>query len=116
MFGNRLRAERQAKGLSQAQLAELCGVRANAQGHYESGARSPRADYLQCLWHLGFDVLFIITGARMPRGPGLLSDGEQAVIQSLRSLGGDDRQTVGRFMGTIAQALVVNPAEFGEQV
>jgi transcriptional regulator with XRE-family HTH domain len=94
MLGNRLRAERKAKGLTQTQLAELCGIRPNAQGHYEAGTRSPRADYLQRLSSLGFDVFFIISGERMPLDESQLSDSEHAVIQGLRSLEHDDRQTL----------------------
>lgn len=111
MLGNRLRAERKARGLSQAQLAELCGIRSNAQGHYEADARSPRADYLQRLVGLGFDVPFILSGARTRLDLGQLSDGEQAVVQNLRSLGRDERQTLLQFMGAITQAIVVVPDE-----
>lgn len=105
MFGCRLKAERKAKGLSQKQLAELCGVRANAQGNYEAGNRWPRADYLQNLSGLGFDVIFILSGERARLDPGELSESEQAVIQNLRSLGGEDRQTTARLMTAIALAI-----------
>lgn len=92
MLGNRLKAERKAKGLTQAQLAELCGVKVNAQCNYELGCRSPRADYLERLSNLGFDIFFIVSGKRMPIYVSELSDDEHAVITSLRSFRQDDRQ------------------------
>jgi transcriptional regulator with XRE-family HTH domain len=105
MLGNRLRAERKAKGLTQAQLAELCGVKANAQGHYELGTRSPRADYLERLSSLGLDVFFILSGERMPIHVTQLSDSEHAVIESLRSLGNDDRQTLQKLIAAMTRSV-----------
>jgi hypothetical protein len=37
------------------------GVATNAQGHYESGCRRPKADYLQKLGTAGVDLTFLLT-------------------------------------------------------
>ncbi|TGR41853.1 XRE family transcriptional regulator [Mesorhizobium sp. M00.F.Ca.ET.151.01.1.1] len=61
-FGDRLRSERKRLGLSQAELAELAGVRKQAQMHYEAGHRSPQAEYLYRLGQAGVDVAYVLTG------------------------------------------------------
>ena len=101
-LGNRLRGERKTLGLSQAQLAMRTGIQTNAQGHYESGLRLPRADYLECLCTIGIDVQFILLGVRAPVTQGELSRDESAVIQSFRILDFEDRQAVVRIMTTMS--------------
>lgn len=64
-MGSRLTQERKRIGLSQESLAILGGVKANAQGHYESGKRRPRADYLAAISVSGVDVNFVVTGQRI---------------------------------------------------
>lgn len=65
-FGDRLRSEREATGLSQTEFGERGGVRKGAQANYESGVRSPDADYLVAISSVGVDVWFILTGERFP--------------------------------------------------
>ncbi|RAU47918.1 XRE family transcriptional regulator [Pseudomonas sp. RIT412] len=60
-FGIRLRQERKRLGLTQLQMAKLGGVEPNAQGHYESGARSPKASYLQRLSDAGVNVGYLFS-------------------------------------------------------
>jgi transcriptional regulator with XRE-family HTH domain len=60
-FGFRLKQERTRLGLTQAALARIGGVATNAQGHYESGWRRPKADYLQKLGTAGVDLTFLLT-------------------------------------------------------
>ena len=44
-IGDRLREERERLRLSQGNFGEIGGVKANAQGKYESGERFPDAEY-----------------------------------------------------------------------
>ncbi|WP_256600674.1 MULTISPECIES: helix-turn-helix transcriptional regulator [unclassified Pseudomonas] len=60
-FGRRLKQERIRLGLSQRELAKIGGVEPNAQFHYESGTRSPKADYLQNLVRAGVDLSYLFT-------------------------------------------------------
>lgn len=106
-LAERLRSERKRLRLSQAQLAERVGIRANAQGLYETSVRSPRADYLGRLATLGMDVQFIILGMRMPVMRGRLSDIESEIIQGLRSLEAEDRQALEHIVGTMARYMMV---------
>lgn len=48
-FGVRLRAAREAKGLSQAELAEKSGLQPSAISHFETGRRAPSFDNLKVL-------------------------------------------------------------------
>lgn len=61
-IGKRIKLARLKLGLSQAKFAHLGGVATNAQGHYESGYRRPRADYLFKLGVAGVDIGFLVTG------------------------------------------------------
>ncbi|HTB21730.1 MAG TPA: helix-turn-helix transcriptional regulator [bacterium] len=48
-FQNRLRAARELRKLSQAQLAEKAGLQPSAVSHFETGRRSPSFDNLKAL-------------------------------------------------------------------
>ena len=61
-LGARLRSERCRLGLSQRVLAEIGGVKTNAQGHYEQGLRLPRADYLARVHKAGIDIIYVLVG------------------------------------------------------
>lgn len=61
-LGSRLKQERQRLGLTQAMLATIGGVAPNAQGHYESGKRWPKADYLQSVSAAGVNIGYLING------------------------------------------------------
>lgn len=63
-LGIRLRQERQRLSLSQATMANIGGIKANAQSVYESGRRSPRAEYLAKIAAAGVDVSYVLTGVR----------------------------------------------------
>lgn len=63
-LGIRLRQERQRIILSQATMANIGGIKANAQCVYESGRRSPRAEYLAKIAAAGVDVSYVLTGVR----------------------------------------------------
>jgi transcriptional regulator with XRE-family HTH domain len=61
-IGKRLRQERKRLKLTQSALGAIGGVEANAQGHYESGQRLPRADYLFRIAAAGVDISRVVTG------------------------------------------------------
>jgi transcriptional regulator with XRE-family HTH domain len=61
-IGKRLRQERKRLKLTQSALGAIGGVEANAQGHYESGQRLPRADYLFRIAAAGVDITRVVTG------------------------------------------------------
>lgn len=63
-IGDRLRAQRERLGVTQAGLAEAGGVQRRAQLNYEAGDRFPDAAYLAAVAQVGVDVLYVLTGVR----------------------------------------------------
>lgn len=63
-IGGRLREERERIGISQHLLAAKVGISRMSQVNYESGKRSPDANYLGAIYEAGIDVEFLITGKR----------------------------------------------------
>lgn len=62
VISERLKAEREALGLSQQALADKTGIALRSQQNYEKGDRSPDSEYLAKLAALGANVLYILTG------------------------------------------------------
>lgn len=67
-IGQRLKQERLRLKLSQSALGAIGGVETNAQGNYENGVRSPRADYLSRVAEVGVDVAYVVTGMSLAMG------------------------------------------------
>jgi transcriptional regulator with XRE-family HTH domain len=66
-ISSRLRDERKRLCLTQRALAKIGGVAPNAQVHYESGSRWPKADYLQRISAVGVDISYVISGNAIPK-------------------------------------------------
>ncbi|AZB57232.1 XRE family transcriptional regulator [Cereibacter sphaeroides] len=67
-FPDRLREERERLGLIQPELGQIGGVGKQTQINYESGKRSPDADYLTKIAAFGVDTLYLLTGVRSAQG------------------------------------------------
>lgn len=95
--------------LSQASFGEIGGVKANAQGNYESGLRFPGADYFALLADAGLDVLYVITGNRTPiKGEGLSME-EMQIIASYRTLPEADQAVALRTITALAELVARQP-------
>lgn len=103
-LGERLREERKRLGLSQADFGALGGVKANAQGKYESDERSPDAAYLNGIMAAGVDVLYVLTGKRTPVTAEGLRDDESQVINHYRAMPESDRAAVRRMTSALAES------------
>lgn len=101
-IGDRLREERERLRLSQGNFGEIGGVKANAQGKYESGERFPDAEYLAAVAVAGVDVLYVITGERKPTKGDSLSHEETTVLEQYRSLPELDKSAVSRLTAALA--------------
>jgi len=66
---------------TQAQLAEQLGVSPGSVHNYESGKRSPDAEFLAAFASAGADVLYILTGQRTV---GVLAPDEAALLDNYR--------------------------------
>lgn len=94
---NRLREERERLKLSQVALGEIGGIKKLAQINYESGKRTPDAQYLQAISRIGVDVLYVVTGVR-------------SNVSSTRHLTSDEQQLLDLFR---AAPLAVKAAAMG---
>lgn len=65
-IGERIREERLRVGLTQTAFGECGGIALRAQQHYEMGRRAPDAAYLAQIAARGGDVLYVLTGVRLP--------------------------------------------------
>lgn len=61
---DRLKETRKNMGLSQAAIAEICGVKRETWSRYESGSMSPGMEVLTAIAVAGADVQYILTGVR----------------------------------------------------
>jgi phage repressor protein C with HTH and peptisase S24 domain/DNA-binding XRE family transcriptional regulator len=67
-LANRLREERERLGLSQDAFATGTGQSRKSQIRYESGERTPDADYLTEVAKQGVDIFYVLTGQRTNLG------------------------------------------------
>ena len=106
-IGDRLREERERLGLSQGAFGEIGGVKANAQGNYEKGERSPDAEYLSAVGKAGVDVLYVVTGRRLPAALDALSSAELDLLRFFKGMAPDDQVSflrVAKGMFLVAQS------------
>lgn len=103
-IGERLKEERDARHLTQEGLALAAGVSKKTQGLYERDERSPNADYLLAIQAIGIDVMYVLTGQRMPRPVEGLSERESVVLDNFRSLPEEDRVSVQRLTNALAES------------
>lgn len=74
-------------------FAELGGVQPNAQGHYESGFRLPKVDYLLAISAL-IDVAYLITNERSLKDNSEFTKQEHDIVATLRRMSQKDREGV----------------------
>lgn len=104
--GQRLKEEREVKGLSQTQFAEACGATKRMQIYFEADNNMPGGSYLVAAADLGVDVQYVLTGRRgiervhVPIDESLLSACIEGVEEGLR-------QTKLRMAAPTRAALVV---------
>lgn len=99
----RIREERERLGLSQRAFGEVGGVEANAQGKYENGERTPKADYLARVADRGVDVLYVLTGSRTPVPIVGLSEDEEWMVGSYRTLGKEEQDAICKLTTNMAE-------------
>lgn len=103
-IGDRLREERERLRLSQGAFGEIGGVKANAQGKYESGERYPGADYLAAVAEAGVDVLYVVTGERKLQSADSLSADETEVLGYYQAMSVPDRVILRRTAAALAES------------
>ncbi|EBP0011253.1 XRE family transcriptional regulator [Salmonella enterica] len=87
-LGFRLREERKKTGLNQADFAALVGSVRGSQASYEQDKKIPGGAYLAALEGIGVDVLYVLTGKRMPSSDGITTENqeEKALLENYRAM------------------------------
>ncbi|WP_395602864.1 helix-turn-helix domain-containing protein [Pseudomonas sp. A1230] len=97
-IGERLKEERSRLGLSQTDLGAAGGVGKTTQINYEKGTGTPDAKYLAAVEELGVDVLYVVTGRRVPVSDQLIAIDELEMVLNVRGLLSEDKEAVKRLM------------------
>ncbi|MBV6286795.1 helix-turn-helix domain-containing protein [Pseudomonas aegrilactucae] len=103
-MGARLREERERLGLTQRAFGDIGGVEANAQGKYESGERTPKADYLAAVAARGVDALYVLNGVTTQFAAAGLSAAEARLLGCFRQLSLADQQAIAQVVCSLAGA------------
>ncbi|MCX2890608.1 MULTISPECIES: helix-turn-helix domain-containing protein [Pseudomonas] len=101
-IGPRLREERERLGMTQRVFGDIGGVEPNAQGKYESGERTPRADYLAALAAKGVDALYVLSGIRTPVPVEGSNTDESGLLGAFRQLSPDDQAALWHLLRRLA--------------
>jgi transcriptional regulator with XRE-family HTH domain len=98
--GGRLRGQREALSLTQADAAALCGISREMWGRYEREAAMPGADVLAAMTGAGFDVAHILTGKSVaPRATSaeVRYTGPAAALEAARALRSDEAELLAAY-------------------
>ncbi|HFC6011185.1 TPA: helix-turn-helix transcriptional regulator [Neisseria meningitidis] len=96
-FGNRLKEERKKLKMTQAEIAEKCGVSGRMWGDYERGISQPKAELFFQFEKVGIDVQYVMHGRRgetavMPSET--LNAEEQELLVLFREAAAADREMI----------------------
>ena len=98
-IGSRLQEERKRCLMTQNDLASALGIAKRTQANYESGSSDATASYLSRVsTEFGFDVPYILTGARTTLSENSLSHAEDSLLKQYRSIPDDDQKAVRRIL------------------
>lgn len=95
-IGERLREERERFGWNQEDLGQLGGVNRNTQGKYEKGERNPDSAYLSAVAAAGVDVLYVLTGVRIPPSTDSVSAEVAEFLEVYQQVSESDREVLFR--------------------
>lgn len=100
----RLAIERKRLGLTQPQLAKVCGTSFRTYCAYEAGETEPRGAFFSALAGVGMDVLFILTGTRDLQVERSLSGSEAALVDAYRRIDPRDQDAIQHLLNSLARA------------
>lgn len=84
-FPTRLKTERRRLGMTQEEFGAAGGVRRATQYLYESGERTPSAEYLARITAAGADLSYLVAGVRSPETGGRLCLDPDVLKAALRA-------------------------------
>lgn len=109
-IGRRLREEREALGLSQPKFAAIAGTTKQTLFSWETDKTAPSASHLAAFSAAGVDVVYLLTGQRMPKVESTLNDREREIIELMRRMSEADRLTLYRTATALAATTAEPPA------
>jgi transcriptional regulator with XRE-family HTH domain len=99
-FSERLRTERERKGLSQADLAGRSGLQPSAISHFETGNRDPSFDNLRKLADaLSVTVDYLLGRTEEPKGASKLVSN---LFRDFNAMSADDQESFVQFAAILA--------------
>ena len=99
-FAERLRAQREMKGLSQAELAKRSGLQPSAVSHFETGRRAPSFDNLRRLADaLSVTIDYLLNRAEEPCGAGPVAE---KLFRDFAQLSADDQESLSKMAELLA--------------
>lgn len=94
-FKNRLRAAREAKKLTQTELAEKTGLQPSAVSHFETGRRAPSFDNLRRLADaLSVTIDYLLGREAEPKASGPIA---QQLFRNFGKMNDNDQGTLAEF-------------------
>lgn len=101
--GARLKEERERLRFSQADFAALGGASKRAQIEWEKGGAMPNAEFLALAAKAGLDVLYVVTGQRVPQAANALSPDEAALVDNYQHADEEGRAAARRVLSSLAK-------------
>ena|ERR1035437_1635462 len=99
-FSDRLRDERERKGLSQSELAARSGLQPSAISHFETGNRGPSFENLKKLADaLSVTIDYLLGRTEEPKGASKLVD---SLFRDFNSMSADDQESFVKFASILA--------------
>lgn len=102
-IGARLQEERQRVGLTQGDFAEKLGIAKRTLAGYEAGTGEIGASALDAARLLGVDVLYVVSGIRLPLPESALSDPERQLVEDFRKMRSADQGSAQRLVSALAE-------------
>lgn len=102
-IGARLREQREGLGVTQEELAERLGKSRNTIGAWERGDQHPSGEFYSQAHEWGFDVLYILTGARELTPAYGVSEQEAALLDNYRAADERGRAAARAVLSTLAE-------------
>lgn len=100
-FGERLRKAREAKQLSQGDLATKTGFQPSAVSHFESGRRAPSFDNLKKLADaLAVSVDFLLGRDSRPTSAGPVAE---KLFRNFEQMSSEDQEDLSKFAAMLAE-------------
>lgn len=116
--GSRLKKERERLGLTIPELAEIAGAKKNTVIDWQKDVSSPPAAKLAALGDAGVDLLYVLTGHRSVKRPGMTEEEVEQfneLVDLFWSVSDDSRETVLKMLSALSLRDIQNGTSRGSR-